>query len=249
MQGEEPEKEIQFLAGRKAGFRFECAACGRCCVEYTILLTPYDIIRLKRATGGGTRELIREGTFRIVRMPFKKAFGFGPVANMFEMLGVSQSDTVPVALLRFRGDPWDEIACGFLSRPKDGKRLCAIYEHRPGMCRLHPLGCTTVGGRRRWFYRKPLCTAGEGAPQTVDGWLKASRMNPFLTANARYLGWMRELLEDCEGLDKITEYQWQELEEILYNFDSVAPAGRRINMDIIEEMFTDWLSRTRSENE
>jgi len=244
MRIREPKREIEFLAGRKACFRFECKACGRCCGEYTIVLTPYDIIRLRRATGRKTMELIREGIVRVTRMPFKKAFGFGPVADIFEMFGVSQNDTVPVALLGFGIDADGKSACRFLSEAQDGKRLCAIYEHRPGMCRLHPLGCATIGGRRNWFFRRPLCDSSEGAPQTVEGWLKASRMRPFLSANARYLRWMRELLDDPENLRKITERRWRALEQILFDFDSIKTNAKRVNMDAIEKMFNEWLSGT-----
>jgi Fe-S-cluster containining protein len=247
MREKESKKEIEFLPGRRAPFRFECEACGRCCGEYTILLMPYDIIRLRRATGRGTSELIREGTVRVARMPFKRAFGFGPVADMFEMFGLSRNDNVPVSTLGFRSDGSGQSRCGFLSAPKGDKRLCAIYEHRPGMCRLHPLGCATVGGRRKWFYRRPLCETGRGASQTVEGWLKTSRMSPFLRANSRYLRWMRELLGECDSFDKVTEKQWQALGRILYDFDSVAPRGAapgkaKLNMDVIEGMFREWLS-------
>lgn len=239
----EPEKEIEFLSGRNESFRFECRACGRCCGEYTVLLTPYDIIRLRKATGRSTGELIRGGTVRVARMPFKRAFGFGPVADMFEIFGIPQSDTVPIALLGFRNDASGKAVCEFLSPPRDGKRLCGVYEHRPGMCRLHPLGCATVGGRRRWFYRRPLCDTDDAPRQTVEGWLRASRMRPFLAANARYLRWMQKLLEDSENLPMISERRWKALEKILFNFDSAGPENKRINMDNIEGMFGEWLSQ------
>lgn len=244
MRIRETNTEIEFLAGRKASFQFECKACGRCCGEYTIVLTPYDIIRLRRATGRSTGELIRRGTVRIERMPFKKAFGFGPVADMFEMLGVSQNDIVPIAVLGFRGETSGENICEFLSEPRNGKRLCNIYKDRPGMCRLHPLGCVKVGGRRRWFFRKPLCDTQGGKLQPVEKWLRESRVRPFLEANARYLRWTQELLEECENFDNVTDKQWAALERILFDFDSVKPGNRRINIDIIEEMFREWLTQT-----
>ena len=194
-------KEIEFLGGRKGAFRFECKGCGRCCSEYTIVLTPYDILRLKRATGRTTGELIGGETVRISRVSFKKAFGFGPIADMLDIVGVSRNDIVPMATLCLQRVGCDGGACEFLSTPKGGKRLCAIYENRPGMCRLHPLGCIMIGGRRKWFYRRPLCeTTGGGQDwTTVEQWIEESRMRPFLAANARYLRWMRELLEGPGG--------------------------------------------------
>ena len=241
----ETEDGIEFLSGRKARFRFECKACGRCCGEYAIMLSPYDIIRLKRATGRTTGDLVRRGTIKIERVPFKRAFGFGPVADMLDVFGVSQTDTVPVAFMGFKKDFSGTSVCEFLSPEKDGKRLCGIYEHRPGMCRLHPVGCVTIGGRRKWMYRRPLCDVNEAPERTVEEWLKISRMRPFLQANGRYLRWMRELLEQCERFPAVTGHQWRALERILYDFDPIDPHIKRINMDTIDKMFHEWLSHVK----
>lgn len=238
-------KEIEFLTGRKGAFRFECKGCARCCREYTIALTTYDVLRLKRATGRTSGELVGGGTVRISRMSFKKAFGFGPVADMLDIVGVSRNDVVPVAMLGFQKERSGGNACEFLTEPEGGKRLCTIYEDRPGMCRLHPLGCMTIGGRRKWFYRRPLCETGGGQDWTVEDWIKESRMRPFLAANARYLRWMRELLEGPGDLGNISEEDWKALEAILFDFDSVEHDRRRANLDFIEEMFHEWHSRIR----
>lgn len=246
MSSSKTEREVTFLPSRSARFHFQCRACGRCCGEYRIVLSPYDILRLKRATRRTTTELIRRGTVRITREPFKKVFGFAPVADLFDMFGLSSGDTVPVAVMGFRAGASGKEECEFLSAAIDGKRLCGIYEDRPGACRLHPLGCVTAGGRRRWFFRRPLCETNEDAKQTVEEWVQTSRMRPFLRANARYLRWMRELLEECESFPSVSEREWQKLEQILYDFDSVRTGAGRITMDTIEAMFREWLSRVKA---
>jgi Fe-S-cluster containining protein len=174
-------------------------------------------------------------------MPFKKVFGFGPVADMLDMFDLSQADMLPVAFMEFDTEDSGRQACRFLSPDEGGKRLCSIYEHRPGMCRLHPLGCVTIGGRRKWIYRQPLCESNKGPEQTVEEWLRASRMKPFLAANARYLRWMRKLFEEREKFLSIPEDKWQMLEHILYNFDSINRGAAKTNMDAIEEKFYRWL--------
>lgn len=245
MASQKTKSEIEFLSGRKARFHFECKACGRCCGEYQIVLSPYDIIRLRRVTGGTTTELIRQKTIEIRRVPSKKVFGFGPIADMLDMFGISRSDTVPVAFMGLQTEESQKHVCTFLSAPKHGKRLCTIYEHRPGMCRLHPLGCVTIGNRRKWIYRRPLCETNEALGQTVEDWLRASRMRPFLAANARYLRWMRELLERCEDLSHLSDSQSETLGRILYDFDSIDPGTGRINMDTVDKMFHEWLSQIK----
>lgn len=240
------EKEIEFLSGPDATFRFECEACGRCCGEYRIVLSPYDIVQLRKATGRSTTELIRRGTIRVERLSFKKIFGFGPIADMLDMFGLTKPDTVPVAFLGFQMGHSGKETCEFLSPASDRKRLCTIYKNRPGMCRLHPLGCTTIEGRLQWFYRRPLCYPHEGHEQTVSDWLRTSDMDSFIRANARFLDWMRMLLEEGENLSAIAEPDWRELEQVLYDFDYIGGNAGDIDMDIIDTMFKKWLSRIRS---
>ncbi len=243
MNSRKTKGEIEFLSSRKARFHFECKACGRCCGQYQIVLSPYDIIRLRRATDTPTTELRRRKIIRIRRVPSKKVFGFGPVADMLDMFGISPSDTVPVAFLGLKTEESGKRVCLFLSPPKRGKRLCTIYEHRPGMCRLHPLGCVTIANRRKWIYRQPLCDSNDAPEQTVEAWLQSSCIRPFLASNARYFQWIRELFGQRKNLSHISGTQWEALAKILYDFDSIGPCTERINMDTIDKMFHEWLSQ------
>jgi len=43
---------------RKSPFSYICNACGRCCHDKVITLSPYDVLRLARAAGITTREAI-----------------------------------------------------------------------------------------------------------------------------------------------------------------------------------------------
>ncbi len=49
---------------RETSFSYVCNACGRCCHHKVIALSPYDVIRLARATGVPTREAIDRYTIR-----------------------------------------------------------------------------------------------------------------------------------------------------------------------------------------
>ncbi|MBI5116744.1 YkgJ family cysteine cluster protein [Candidatus Poribacteria bacterium] len=238
------DDEITFLR-RGSSFRFECEACGRCCSEYRIILSPYDILRLRRATGLSTAELRARGTIGIKRESFKKVFGFAPIADLFEVFGLPANDVVPIATLKFQKKERGKNVCEFLAPPRDGKRLCTIYADRPGMCRLHPLGCVTIANRRQWFFRQPLCAQPgklgtsrrwrdgivspifqgasswcPGTEHTVSQWLRESGARPFLAANTRFLKWIQQLLGEYENLSSITEDHWKLLEQIWYDMDS-----------------------------
>ncbi|MGD0672711.1 MAG: YkgJ family cysteine cluster protein [Candidatus Binatus sp.] len=49
---------------RKSPFSYVCNACGRCCHDKVITLSPYDVLRLARAVGITTREAIARYTIR-----------------------------------------------------------------------------------------------------------------------------------------------------------------------------------------
>lgn len=49
---------------RKSQFSYVCNACGLCCHQKVITLSPYDLLRLARAAGISTRETIDRFTIR-----------------------------------------------------------------------------------------------------------------------------------------------------------------------------------------
>jgi len=49
---------------RKSQFSYVCNACGRCCRDKVITLSPYDVLRLARAAGITTRDAIDRFTTR-----------------------------------------------------------------------------------------------------------------------------------------------------------------------------------------
>ncbi len=49
---------------RKSLFSYLCNACGRCCHDKVITLSPYDVLRIARAAGIATREAIARYTIR-----------------------------------------------------------------------------------------------------------------------------------------------------------------------------------------
>lgn len=129
------------------GFTFAChpqVSCfNQCCARLTLGLSPYDVIRLKKALGLGSQEFLDRYT---------EAF-------------IQEGARLPQLLLAMRGD--ETQACPFV-----GEAGCAVYEDRPGACRLYPLGRGAGPGGREEFVlvREPHCRGFEEArtwtPQT-----------------------------------------------------------------------------------
>ena len=90
----------------------DCEGCFECCrfVGDTIILDPYDIYNLCRATAKSFAQLLSEEKIEL---------------HMVDGLMLPNIKT---------GD--ESSACGFLR--EDGR--CGIHDYRPGFCRLFPLG-------------------------------------------------------------------------------------------------------------
>ena len=100
----DPNTEIKFSCHKGI------SCWNACCKHADITLTPYDIVRLKQATGKDSSGVLKDHT-----VPF-----------------TMDADGVPGVKLRTT----DEGACLFM----DEEAGCTIYENRPTSCRYYPLG-------------------------------------------------------------------------------------------------------------
>jgi len=96
-------------------FKYSChkeiACFGKCCGDVNIFLTPYDVLRMKKALGLSSEEFLGKYTLSLIL----------------------QDQQIPVALLKM-GDDKDK-KCPFVTA--EG---CTIYQDRPWACRMYPLG-------------------------------------------------------------------------------------------------------------
>lgn len=105
-------------------FKFAChkgVSCfTRCCSNISIMLTPYDVLRLKKRLGISSEEFI----------------------DRYTLAQVDEKSSHLYAYLKM-GDT-DERLCPFLLNSKDG---CGVYEDRPVSCRYYPIGQATLKSR------------------------------------------------------------------------------------------------------
>ena len=96
-------------------FRFSChkglSCFTRCCGDVNIFLTPYDVLRLKRALSLSSGEFLENYTLPPILADQK----------------------LPLVLLKMEDD--DRKSCPFVT--SEG---CTVYEDRPWSCRMYPLG-------------------------------------------------------------------------------------------------------------
>ena len=116
---QENPKEQKLRMDPKHQFRFNCypgiSCFTQCCQDINIALTPYDVLRLRRALGMSSGEFIEKYTIII---PQKKSL-------------------IPLVILRMNEK---DKRCPLVTQ--DG---CIVYQDRPWSCRMYPLDMNRDG--------------------------------------------------------------------------------------------------------
>ncbi|NNK96227.1 MAG: YkgJ family cysteine cluster protein [Desulfobacterales bacterium] len=112
-----PENVARIIPGEPFSFhchqKIDCFT--NCCRQLDLALTPYDALRMRKATGLHSSELLRR----------------------FIIVEHDQQSSLPQFYLTMVND--GKASCIFV-KPEG----CSIYKHRPGACRTYPLGRATV---------------------------------------------------------------------------------------------------------
>ena len=145
MKDQEPAAAIEPVrVGPKNKFKFRChkgVSCfTRCCRGINLVLTPYDILRLKNRLGLSSEEFLA-----IYTKP--------------ELL---EKTDLPMVTLKLMDD--EEESCPFVR--DDG---CIVYEERPSCCRYYPLGVASMSHKENpdddkdffFFINEPHCKGFE----------------------------------------------------------------------------------------
>ena len=146
-------------------FRFRChkgiACFNKCCENIDIMLTPYDLLRLKKRLGLTAREFIDEYTVD------------------FAMDGHGMPG------LKLRTKP-DSSAC--INLTPEG---CGVYSDRPAACRYYALGLVSIRKKDSpveedgyFVVREPHCLGHqESRTQTVDEYRHEQGVDEYDDAN------------------------------------------------------------------
>jgi Fe-S-cluster containining protein len=138
----------------------------RCCAALQLVLTPYDIVRLKNRLGISSEEFLeRHSLTRFDRHP-----------------------RFPMVLLKMTSDEFR--TCPFVSL--EG---CTVYDDRPGACRIYPLARAAQKGdsenetREKFFVVKEEHCLGFGEERTwtVESWMSDQRLGEYNRMNDRWL--------------------------------------------------------------
>jgi Fe-S-cluster containining protein len=212
--------------GLQDTFAFKCypgVSCfNQCCTDVNIVLSPYDVLRMKKRLGITSGEFLKKYT----------------------LLPVHKDMKIPIVLLRMKDD--ESKSCSFLS-----DQGCSVYADRPWPCRMYPLGLaaqkdTPDGWRGDRFYfllKEDVCKGHhEPQEQTVRQWLDDQGLDEYdqwgeafkeLTLHEYFDNGsvlspekMHMLYTACYDLDKFREFV----------FNSTLLQRFEVDEDFVEEM-------------
>ena len=182
-------------------FTFRCGpdldCFTRCCRDVTIVLTPYDLLRLKRALRMDSSELLETHTIRW-QAPGQK---FPVVVLKMEEEG-KQCPFLSNSLPEPGNQPVGQdsnLPADFQSanRPKAGAERalpgCGVYPDRPWACRMYPLGVAEpkkpAGDEKAFHFviQEELCHGhGEGRSVSVREWMAEQQIEEFEMMSAGF---------------------------------------------------------------
>ncbi len=141
-------------------FLFNChpgVSCfTQCCQDVTILLTPYDVVRLKNALGLSSDEFIEKYTLVIPK----------------------KGRLIPMVVLKMRES---DKRCPFVSASG-----CSVYEDRPWPCRMFPLDMQDDGTFCTITDESKCHGLREKDQWKIDDWLKQQGVEPYDEMNALF---------------------------------------------------------------
>jgi Fe-S-cluster containining protein len=156
--------------GPDSKFKFNChkglPCFTKCCADVNIFLTPYDVLRMKKALNISSGEFLEKYTVS----PFM------------------EEQKLPLVLLKMRDDA--AKTCPFVT--PEG---CAIYQDRPWSCRMFPVGIAASKNTDRpddqelcFVVEQGFSCLGlqEGREWTVADWWRDQGIDTYDTNNQPY---------------------------------------------------------------
>lgn len=152
-------------------FHFDChkgiSCFTECCARLRLILTPYDILRMKNRLGLSSDAFLNDYTETVI----------------------DPHHRFPMVKLKMNASP--EGACPFVT--PEG---CTIYEDRPEACRLYPIGraSTTPDAREQtsdkfFIVAESHCQGfKEKRAWTLDEWVSHEGVKTYAAMNEPWLG-------------------------------------------------------------
>lgn len=214
-------------------FKFAChkaVPCfTKCCAKLDLILTPYDVLRLKNRLNLSSKAFL----------------------DRYTTSYVAEDYGAPVVKLKMNED--EKRKCPFVS--PEG---CTVYEDRPGACRMYPVGRAASkipgwdkAGEYYFLVKEAHCLGFEQDRQwTVEEWIEDQELDEYNTMNDLFLDitagiqakTLKALSEQKLGMFYMACYNLDEFRKFLFSttfldrFDIEPHVIARLRTDEIELM-------------
>ncbi|MBW1980158.1 MAG: YkgJ family cysteine cluster protein [Deltaproteobacteria bacterium] len=199
----------------------------KCCAKLDLILTPYDVIRLKTRLNLSSKVFLRRYTTSYV----------------------AEEYGAPLVKLKMNEDK--DRKCPFV-----GPQGCSVYEDRPGACRMYPVGRAASkipgmakAGEYYFLVKEAHCLGFQQKKEwTIDEWLEDQGLSIYNTMNDLFLdvtagiqpNIMKSLNEKQIGMFYMACYNLDEFRKFIFSttfldrFDVEPDVVTRIKTDDIE---------------
>jgi uncharacterized protein len=221
-------------------FTFRCdpslGCFTKCCQDVSILLTPYDVLRMRRA-------------LRLTAAEFLDRYAF---------IMQSEEKKIPVVFLNMNAG---DHRCPFVN-----DKGCSLYAQRPWACRMYPLGMAepqTPDAEARRFYfvlREDLCQGHGGCARPVRNWITEQGIEPYEAIQASFQqlmyhpGWndaatltgqkLAMYFMACYDLDQFRRFVFETRFLDMFDVDELRVEALRTDDEALLEFAFDWLAFT-----
>lgn len=124
--------------------------------------------------------------------------------NPYELLHIAQCLCLSTTEVL---DQFVQMELPYLKQKPDGSCIflgvngCQIHEHRPGVCRIYPLGRLKDENQQEYFIELELEPGSEGIcgrEATVGDYIEDQKVEPYFVAGAKCLTLQRRIVEALE---------------------------------------------------
>jgi len=159
---------LRSMPGHRFNFRChkEISCFTKCCADLKLVLTPYDILRMKNRLGISSDQFL----------------------DRYTEIRMDQNPRFPMVTLKMNRD--ENRACPFVTPAG-----CALYEDRPGACRIYPLGRAALRVEREKDTREKFFVVDEDhclgfqeeREWAVAEWMTSEGMDEYNAMNDQWL--------------------------------------------------------------
>jgi len=243
------EKGKLHLLQPSSKFKFDCTLCGKCCLDTSVVVNTYDMLRLRQGLRLSTTEIFGKqlvnlqiganSKLPVLSINFQGKCPFlAPAINVKEAFAkvynkkITDISSEDVEKFRLFTKENPLKARKLFEGLKINKFLCALHKHRPLVCRFYPIGRIKECDQKKkvvketWLLQdkkedKEFCPGFKSKKEwTLAKWLEDIEFKNYDEGSKAFLEIFDLLIKNKINKLKENSPVLHIIGNLLYNFDS-----------------------------